>query len=217
MNEIKESTMFLHRALPFGTACLAAAILLSACANNSNGWRVQYDAAEAALKTNPPSLQQAEKALKAAVFQAAKNGVPEPQYAVAIQSLGEVLDREGKFAESQAYLLHAASLATATKMPVDENVRLLKVLENSYEQTKNYDQAVQVTKVLVNYVNTELSPSSPEYKLALDRQTAAKALLASQCKMMGDVCCHEKTPAAVKDKVKAETAAQQPAVAPGVD
>ena len=102
--------------------------------------------------------------------------------------------------------MHAVSLATATKMPVMENIRLLKLLESSYEQTKNYDQAVQVSKVLVNYVNTELSPSSPEYKIAIDTQTGAMSLCTGtagqwSCQDMND---SERNLTAEIDRLRAE-------------
>ncbi|HEY9789579.1 MAG TPA: hypothetical protein V6D22_04210 [Candidatus Obscuribacterales bacterium] len=205
--------MSFNKAITFGVAAAIAGSMLTAC--GSSNWRAKYEAAAAKASHNPPQLHEAELGIKEAMTDAYKAGTPEPKYADTIAMLGEVLSKEGKFEEAQQYLLAACSLATATKMSAGENVRVLKLLETAYEQTKNYEQASQTEDALVNYVATELSPLSPEYKQAIGKQKDLKALVAVQCAAKNEACCElEKAEKAAKAK---QLANSQPTVLPGND
>jgi hypothetical protein len=203
--------MSFNRAITFAVSAAIASSMLTGC--GSSNWQAKYQDAVSKAKHN--QLKDAEVILKAAITDAFKSGVPEPQYAAAITALGEVLCKEGKFGEAQEYLLAANSLATATNMSVPENVRLLKLLEHAYEQTKNYEQAQQTEQALINYVSMELSPLSPEYKDAAAKQKELKSLSSTQCKAKNEACCElEKAEKAAKSK---QLANSQPTVLPGND
>jgi tetratricopeptide (TPR) repeat protein len=170
-----------------------ATLLLSSC-GSTNAWMADFTAGKNAYAANPPQLATAEKSFKAALARADKDHVPSTQTEPCVIALGNVLLDQGKFAEAQEYLLRSVSLATATRMPVDAYIKQLQLLENAYERTRTYDQALQTAKVLVNYVNTEKSPFCTEYKQALAvKQRLESAVGSSTPANAGeqDACCKE--------------------------